>query len=115
MRTASQEESRRKKDLTQRGRAATKRRRRSCSDKMWLFCENAISQEEQQRHARVYRETQGRDCGSTERFRSARISRNAPVDQLRRRDDELPLGPAGTIDGIWQACAAGERELETSV
>ncbi len=59
-------------------------------DKMWLFCENALSQEEQQRHARVYRETQGRDCGSTEWLRLADISGDAAVDQLSGRDDGLP-------------------------
>src|SRR5207244_8255052 len=66
-------------------------------------------------HGRVYRETQGRDCGSTEWLRPADISGDAEVDQLSGRDDGLSVGQTGAADGIWQACAAGERALEASV
>jgi hypothetical protein len=58
--------------------------------KMWLFCENAISQEGQQRHERVYRETQGRGCGSTEWLRPADISGDAAIDQLSGSDGGSP-------------------------
>jgi hypothetical protein len=82
---------------------------------MWLFCENAISQEGQQRPERVYRETQGRDCGSTEWLRPAAISGDAAIDQLSGRDAGLAVGQTGATDGIWQAGTAGERALEASV
>ncbi len=37
------------------------------------------------------------------------------VDQLCGRNAGLPVGEAGAADGIWQACAAGEREIEVSL
>jgi hypothetical protein len=54
------------------------------------------------------------EIASTEWFRLAGLSRDAAVDQLSGRDDGLPVGQPGAADGIWQACAAGERAIEAS-
>src|SRR5437773_11450554 len=87
----------------------------SVLDKMWWFCKNAISSEDRNAMEEFIAETQGRDCGSTEWLRPADISGDAEVDQLSGRDDGLSVGQTGATDGIWQACAAGERALEASV
>jgi hypothetical protein len=34
---------------------------------------------------------------------------------IGEKTDMLPVGKAGAADGIWQACAAGEREIEASL
>src|SRR5262250_2839850 len=66
---------------------------RFCFRKMCWLSKTCTSEEEQKRHARVYRETREPYCGSAVRVRPVGVSRNPAIDQLGRGDEPLFTRP----------------------
>src|SRR6516162_4297637 len=79
----------------------------------WLS-KTCTSEEEQKRHARVYRETREPYCGSVVRVRPVGVSRNPPIDQLGGGDEPLFTRQRCAAERLWHACGTSEPAPEAS-
>src|SRR6516165_3986690 len=87
---------------------------RFCFRKMCWLSKTCTSEEEQKRHARVYRETREPYCGSVVRVRPVGVSRNPPIDQLGRGDEPLSTRQRCAAERLWHACGTSEPAPEAS-
>src|SRR5215472_8162289 len=79
----------------------------------WLS-KTCTSEEEQKRHARVYRETREPYCRSAVRVRPVGVSRNPAIDQLGRGDEPLFTCQRCAAERLWHACGTSEPAPEAS-